>query len=202
MGSRETHPGLRLQPRSGRWGIRRRFHHHDRPLWHRARPVQQRKRHGVGSHRGRCGTDPQPRAPGIGFVHRHVLGHGRHLRAHRTCARLKHPGLSRHHLRRWSRTHQSGLRQDSLRRRAIARFRHRHLCFLHHSRLVLLRGKSHGVPERETPDAGLSRRVHRQCLFRRCHAIGRRVELRRPDQCPDGPAQHRLAGLPLGRHSG
>ena len=145
---------------------------------------------------------------------RHILGHGGHLRPYRPGSGIQHSGLSRHLIRRRTGSDQSGFRQDSLFGRSPAHVRHRHFCFLHNLRMVLLRRKGHGIPERQTVDLSLPGRLYRRRILRCHYAVGRGVELCRPDQCPHGSAEHRIPDrtfghccrrdpkIPVGRPSG
>lgn len=124
---------------------------------------------------------------------------------------LAYPDIS---IRRRTGSDQSGFRQDSLSGRSPAHVRHRHFCFLHNLRMVLLRRKGYGIPERQTVDLSLPGRLYRRRILRCHYAVGRGVELCRPDQCPHGSAEHRIPDrtfghccrrdpkIPVGRPSG
>ena len=93
-------PALRLIVCSGilaasrRWRFCRCLSHHGCPLRHCPRSVQQRVRTWFGSYR--CCRCPHQESgtPGFGFLHRHFLGHGGDMCAHRTRYRKQHHCLS------------------------------------------------------------------------------------------------------------
>ena len=58
--------------------------------------AQQRVRTRFCPHRGRCCPDAQPRSPGFGFLHWHLLGHSGHLRLDRYRHCEQCASLSRH----------------------------------------------------------------------------------------------------------